>query len=304
MKVAVALCLFACVAVSHAAFSGSLLQQAQPLVNQAMFKIRLATVSRSSEGSGLQTLVVSQLQEHIQTLLDQIQGGATAISEITEQVQAELTQALAHLQALGGSAVSGISEIVAGLSESLGSIWGSIGSWFGKSAGQKSIWGILGNLDFDSIVALLNQAVQGLSNPALIVHAAQAALEHLGLPDRVIEFIIGHLSNFITPSSRGFLDTLTGVWGHLSGVASGLLASLQDIAQSIMTTGGDSLDAIQLLAQNFVDHAQTAAAQITGQAAQQLLEFLEPYQHDLGALWTQVQTQVTQIVGTISTITN
>lgn len=294
MKFAAALCLFACVAVSHAAFSGSLVQQAKPLVNQAMFKIRLATVSRSSDGAQLQTEIVAGLQAHIDNLLSQIESGVEIATGVYDDILAQIQQTQSEIAALAGGVSAHVTEIVSSLLENLNNLWGSI---FGKAVNQKGLFDFLGSFDLEAIIQQIKDHIHGLVSQIDILAVAQTVLsEHLNLPGPIVSFILGHLDGLLNNNSRGLFDT---VWQHLSGLTASLVEQIQTIAQSLIASGTQSFNQIQALAQQFVDHAQTEAAEITGAAAQQLLEFLAPYQQDLGALWEQVQSQVAGIISVL-----
>jgi polyhydroxyalkanoate synthesis regulator phasin len=306
MKVAVALCLFACVAVSHAAFSGSLVQQAKPLVDQAMFKMRFASVSRSAEGSQFQTALVAGIQEHITSLLGQIEAGAAIVSQIQTQVQTAITTAVGSLAEIAQGVSGQVTGVVGHVQEVVGtfiqSIQGLFGSFFAQAIGQKGVWDILtGGFDLQTIIQnikdLIAQHIGGLDIQAII----NSVLGELGLPQGVIDTLTGFLTSVLPGQQRGLWDSIGGWWGQLTGAAAQawaqLSAQMSVIIDHVVATGQASVHQIQEFATQFIEDATAHATTISADAADQILAFLEPYQHDLGGLWQQVLQTVSSIGG-------
>jgi hypothetical protein len=309
MKVAVALCLFACVAVSHAAFSGSLVQQAKPLVDQTIFKMRFASVSRSAEGSQFQTALVAGIQEHITSLLGQIEAGAAIVSDIQTQVQGAIAAAAGSLAQIAQGVSGQVTDVVSQVQQIVGSfiqsIQGVFGSLFGKAVGQKGIWDVLtGGFDLQAIIQrikdLLAQHIAGLDLHSIIT----SVLGNLGLPEGVINVLTGFLTSLFPGEQRGLWDTLGGWWGQLTGAAAqawaALSAQMSQIVQSVVAGGQAGVQQIQSFASQFLQDASAHAGTISAEAAQQVLAFLAPYQHDLGNLWQQVLETVSSIGGNVN----
>lgn len=276
MKVAV-LVLLACVAASQAAFSGKLVDRAQPLLNQAMFKIRLTT--RSS--SGMNTEIIAALQEQVNHVLAQIESGVA----IAEGVYNGLVQQLASLQSELSGFISGggqqLSEIASNLLEGLGNIWSSI---FGRS--------VAGRINLDTIIDYVQNLIGSLDIPALIHQVAA----HFNIPPYIAQMIIDNFLSNKRIHGKGLFD---GISGWISGGASAIWGPFAEFFTEFMAQGTNQLEAVQALAQQFLNQAIAQGQSMAGDAAQQVLDFLAPYAQDLGNLWTQIEAQVNGIVGQI-----
>jgi predicted PurR-regulated permease PerM len=260
------ICLFACIAVSQAAFSANLVQRAQPMMAQAIFKARLAS-SRGPASRDMQTELIAQLQEQANAILNQIQNGVDMTQETIANLQAQFAETQSQISALVSNVGGNISDIVSGLLGGLGSIWGSI---FGNK-------GMIGDL----FASGLAQAQEWLNN----------LVSQLDL-STLLQSVIGQ----IVGNNKGIFGDL---WSSITDVTSSAWNNLVEMATSIFGSAAASFANIQQVAAEFVANAMAEGQQISAQAAQQLLEFLRPYQQDLGVLWDQVVAQVSAITGTI-----
>lgn len=265
MKVAI-IALFACVAVSQAAFTANLVQRAQPALSQALFKVRLA-----SGRSDFQTPLVEQLQGHAEDLLNQIQSAVNTGQEIATNVVSQLQDTWAQLQALGSNVVSSGGDILSNL----------FGGIFGGLFGGKSLSGIVDFVQNFSISDTINS----------LLAYAQNLVSQLNLP-QLLQSAAAALFNQLT--GRGFFSD---VWNQVSAFGSAAWESIQSIISNVTTVASSAFDNVQALASSFVQEAATNIHSITTEAATEFLNFLRPYQQDLGALYDQVVAQVQTIMG-------
>lgn len=260
MKVA-AILFFACIAVSQAAFTRNLVNEAKPLLSQALFKVRLA--SRSD----IQTPLVQQLQDHANELLEQIQNAVSTGQQIAGSVVAQLQDTYAQLQALGSSVVENGHGILSNL---FGSIWGSL---FGNGKSLSAIVDFVQNFDVSAVIQnLLTQAQN---------YVSQLDLQQL------LQSALGNLFG------RGFFSD---VWSQVSAAGSQAWSSISQVFNNIVSVAGNAFNQVQAFAQAFVTEASTEIQSITQEAATELLNFLRPYQQDLGTLYDQVVAQIGNLV--------
>jgi hypothetical protein len=266
MKCAI-IVLLACVAVSQAAFTANLVQRAQPALSQALFKVRLA-----SRASDIQTPLVQQLEQQANELLSQIQSAVTTGQAIANSVVSQLQDTYAQLSALGSNIISNGQSILSNL---FGNIWGTL---FGENKSLSGVVNFVQNFD-------LNAAIQSL------LAYAQNLVNQLNLP-QLLQNAASHL--FSQLQGRGIFSD---VWNQVSAAGQEAWAAIQNVISSVTTVAGDAFSQVQALAQSFVSEATTEISTITSQAATDLLNFLRPYQQDLGALYDQVAAQVATIIG-------
>jgi hypothetical protein len=265
------------VAVSQAAFSGSLVDRAQPLLNQAMFKIRLTT--RSS--SGMNTEIIAQLQAQANAILAQIESGVAIIDNVYEGLVAQFNEIQSQISGIVSGIAGQAGQILTDLLGQISGLWGSI---FGRSS----------KFDIDAIIAYVQGLIGQLDIPAIIRRVAQ----HFGIPTFVAEFII---DNFFGSSrmSKGWWENITE-W--ISGGAAAIWNQFAELFDSLLENGANQFSAVQALAEQFLANAVEHGQAIAGQAAQQLLDFITPYAQDLGQLYTQVEAQVAAILGNLGSI--
>jgi hypothetical protein len=266
MKCAI-IVLFALVAVSQAAFTANLVQQAQPAISQALFKIRLA--SRSSE---LQTPLIQELQTHATALIEQIQATINQGQVIAANVVEELQSTYAQLSAVGSNVLENGQQILSSL---FSNIWGSI---FGHGRSLGALVDFVQNFDLQAVIDSVISHAQTLVNQLNLPQLLQQVLSSLGLQSRSV-----------------FSDA----WNSLSNAASQAAASVQAWISNAVTVGGNAFNQVQALAQAFVTQASDEIHAITSQAATEFLAFLKPYQQDLGALYTNVANQVSSLISSV-----
>jgi hypothetical protein len=279
-----ALCVLALAAVAQASFSGSLVQKAQPALTQAMFKVRLAASTSRASNKELQTQIVSALQEQANSLLSQIQTAVTAGQEIAQSVVSQLSETYAQLQALGSNVVSNGQAILSNL---LSNIWSIFGS-----RNQRFLSGLVDWVSNISVTDILNQ-VAGYAT-ALVNQLNVESLLQLALGSVLPQPIANLIVNQLTAANRGVFGDL---WTSISNGASEAWNQIVDFASVVGNVASSAFSNVQQLASEFVSSALNEASTISTQAAQQLLDFIRPYQQDLGVLYDQVVAQVNQIIG-------
>jgi len=274
------LCVLAFVAVAHSAFTGNLVQQAQPALAQAMFKVRLAASSSRNSKGEIQTQIVSALQDTANSLLSQVQNAVTAGQEIAQQVVSHFSNTIAELQALGQNIYQNGEAILSGFLSNFWSIFGS----------QRFVGGFIDWVNDFSVTSVLNQVASAATaavNSLNIASLLELALSYV-IPAPIANLIVGQLT------SRGFFGD---IWTSVSNGASVAWAEISEIASNISHIASSAFANVQQLASDFATQSFAEATAITTEAAQQFLAFLRPYQQDLGVLYEQVLVQVNQIMG-------
>jgi len=264
-----AVILFACLAVSNAAFTANLVQRAQPALNQAMFKLRLAT-GRADDG--LQTSLFQQLQNEANQIMQQISDAAASGMQVASEVTQHLSDVVNQMQSLASSAAGSVVDIVS-------SFWNNLtGSLFGG----KGRSGLFSGL-FDNVAV----AVNGMIETA--IQHAQDLVAQLNLPN-LLNSALNNLFSQIT--GRGIFGNL---FGSIAEAGSNAWNAISSIFSTAVSVAGDSFNAVQAMASEFVTEAAQNIHGITTDAAQDFLAFLKPYQQDLGTLYDQVAGVVSQI---------
>jgi len=130
MKVLIVLAL--AVAAASASFSGSLNQQARPILHQAISKIRADLAihqrARNSAEANFQTEFVTALNNQAQDVINVIDNTVTLIQHIAQTAVSEVHSAIGQLQAVGSNVYENASAILSSL---IDNIWASVGSLFG-----------------------------------------------------------------------------------------------------------------------------------------------------------------------------
>jgi len=268
MKVAVALCLFACVAVSHGAFSRNLVQETKPLVNQIAFNARLAGGS-----NGLQTALVEGIQAHIQSLLSQIQTGVATASGIYDDVLAQVQTAQAQL---AGGVQGQVTEIVTSLVQTLQSLFG------GLFNGQKGLFDWFSSFDVGAIIRRIKEFIAAQAEQIDIQDAAHTVMTQMGVNPTLSQFISGHLSSLLG-QDRGMLDGILG-----GSFTTQLQAAFQNVLDSI----GPIVAHLQSLAQGFITQFEAQISAVSAEImaeAQNLLSTLGPIAGQVGPVFQHLQ---------------
>lgn len=263
MKVAI-IALFACVAVSHAAFTANLVQRAQPAVSQALFKVRLATGR-----SDLQTPLMQQLEEHANNLLEQINSAVQTGQQMASNAVQQLQDTWAQMQALGANVMESGSGILSNL----------LGGLFGGLFGGKGLIG-------DAVNFVQNFDLQGTIQSLLAY--AENLVAQLNLP---------HLLQSAVSALFGGRGFFSDAWNQISSIGSAAWESMQTMFNQVTAVAGSAFNQVQNMASAFVQEASVNISAITTEAATNFLNFLKPYQQDLGALYEQVAAQVGAIMG-------
>jgi phage-related protein len=343
--------------VAHAGFSGSLLRQAQPHLQQAIQQIKLdlaaKSPARNSAEAGFQTQFVDAINNQAQEILGQIETAVNGAQAIAQSVVSSFHSAVSQLQAMGASIVENGQQILGNLfSNIFGSIFGGNGRAL-PPALSAIVHQVATNPEFlalvhasDSYKCLQREGLtvtfeylQGLSAagqlnagllevPAIakcveeagglhaiiagseVVNWAQNLAAQLGLGGMIHQVIIGVVGEELgyliidaLGSGRGFFGD---AWNSISGVASSAWASLSqgvvsvgqyiaNVATQVYQSAAEKFEVIKQLAMAFIQGGITTAQLATQQAAQEFLDFIAPYQADLGNLYTQVVSQITSI---------
>lgn len=291
-----AIVLLALVAVSQAAFTSKLSQRAHPILSDAITKMHSA-VGRSSFREGEVTnSIIDALQVHADNLLNQIdsavQTGQAVAASLVEQFQ----ETVAQLQALGANVHAGASGILSNLLASLGGIFG--GLFGGKSGvvGQTIIdlvnqWNLdhhISNALNSNIAQWIATAINSLGMSPLLQNAITTVLG-----EDLANYILGHFN----AGGKGLFDGISSVASSLTAAAQQALANIGNTISQIVAVASSNFEQLQQIATQFAQEALAQAATTASEAAQQFLDFIKPYQQDLGALYEQVVAQVSTIIG-------
>jgi ElaB/YqjD/DUF883 family membrane-anchored ribosome-binding protein len=294
-------------AVSQAAFTVPLSQQARPILSDAIAKMRLT--SRSSlnfREIDVADNIVTNLQNQADALLNQIENALNHGQQVANTVVTQFHETVAQLQSLGGEAHGSASGILSGLLEGLGGIFGNL---FGGSTGRD---GVITDGLTNTVVDLINQwnlehHISGALNSNIAQYVA-GLIQHLGLNslvqsavsavlgEELSEYVLGHFNN---DAQRGLFDGVQAIAGQISAASQQLFASLSNTLHQLTTVASSNFQQLQTLATQFAQQAATQAHATVSEAAQNFLDFLKPYQQDLGSLYNQVVSQVGAIVNQI-----
>jgi hypothetical protein len=358
MKVLIVLAL--AVAAVSAGFSGSLVKQTQPLLQQAIQQIKtdlaIKSPARSSAEAGFQTQFVDALSNHAQEILLTIQNGVNAAQGLAQEVVSSFHATVAQLQALGANVVNNGQQILSNLMSSMGGIFGSLFNVNGralppalsaivaqvaanpefiamvhnsdtwkclKEGGMEVTYQYLlglsqagqlnaGLLDDETVARCVEQAggLHALIAGSEVVDWAQTMANQLGLGGLIHQVIIGVMGEDLgymiidaLGSGRGFFgdawNTISGVasnaWDSLSSNVVSIAQHIGNVATQTFQSAAEKFEIIKKLAQAFIQGGITTAQLATQHAAQEFIDFLAPYQQDMGNLYHQVVSQVSAI---------
>lgn len=88
-------------------------------------------------------------------------------------------------------------------------------------------------------------------------------------------------------------ETASNAWNSLSSGVASVGQYIASVASTAWTSAQEKFEVIKQLAIAFVQGGITTAQLATQQAAQEFIDFIAPYQADLGQLYTQVVSQIT-----------
>jgi hypothetical protein len=263
-----AVILLACFAVSNAAFTANLVQRTTPMIQQAIFKLRLA----NGRADDLQTSLFQQLQQEAQEVMAQIQATVAAGQQVASDVVNHLADLQSQMSSLASSAIGGAVDVISGFWNNL------MGTLFGNSRSAKFFGAVVDNLG-----NMVNQVIDGF------IAQATELVQNFNL-NNLLQTALNHLFTKVT--GRGFFGDL---FGQIATAGSNAWDAITGIFSNAVSVAGDTFNAVQAMAAEFVQEAATNIHAITSDAANDFLEFIKPYANDLGTLYDQVQGVVTQI---------
>jgi hypothetical protein len=276
-----AVVLLACVAVSSAAFTGSLVQHTQPAIGKAMFQIRLAAGNK-----GVAIPAVQQILDHIQAslngLVQQAQNVIHQGQQISAALQQQLVQAAQALQTVGGQAAQSVQTVLQNL---LNGVQGAFGgkAWFSFSglisAAQNAV---------QQAYELAQQLIAQIDLSSLAVQAINAVL-----PQNIAQLVVAQLGL----TERGLWGDLFGnLWGQITETGNQALAAVTAVIQQITQVGQSAFAEVQAQASQFLQNVAAGASHLSGQAAQQILEHIGDLQEALGNQYQDVVDALNGIV--------
>jgi F0F1-type ATP synthase membrane subunit b/b' len=277
-----AVILLACVAVSSAAFTGSLVQQMQPAVGKAMFQIRLVAGNKAVVIPAVQN-ILDHIQSAVNGLIQQAQEAIAHGQQVSAQLQQHLVQAAQSLQNVGGQAAQSLQTIIQNL---LNGIQTSVGGRAGLD-----LAGVIAaaQAQLQSYVALAQQLIAQIDLPSLAIQAIHAAF-----PQNIAQVVIAQLG---LSNERGLWGDLFGnLWGQISETGSQALAAVTAVIQQITQVGQSAFADVQAQASQFLQNVAAGASHLSGQAAQQILEHIGDLQEALGNQYQDVVDALNGIV--------
>jgi len=273
MKVAVVFLLVA-VGVASAAFSASLVEQTQPLLNQASLQATIAasSLTRGNKGladffNSLANAVISQVNAIIAQIMEHATTLGGHVTNLSAAAQAQAHMAIAMLQNAASMASGQVLETIQGMITNL----------------QNMLSGNGKAMETEMLVARLDL-------PAILQNALQAALHHL-MSNEEVAALIEQLTPFVNyvPGLGSLLDQLAAVMlgnGKLNRAApafvQNLMAQFQQIIGVVQAATADAIAQAQVLAQQLINQAMNQGTAIANLAIQQLQAQLPLLQSMLG----------------------
>jgi len=326
---------------TQAAFTGSLVQHAQPLIQD----LRIQSLARSSVEANFQTQLGEAIGAHVNNILTQLEGAVEHVQNVAAIISNSVANAIQQGVSAGQQAIQQGQAVIANL---LSSIIGAItgGSKNGRELSPVLI-AIIQQLGTNPAVLNIihsTQLYQCLIGKGLqieyqhladlyysgeLLAAAQAAREPLRqcIEEQGLDAIHAAVAPYV-PAIVGLLDSLNirdivhdtiiaiigqdlydqyvlpvlnakGFFGNaITAITQGaqqLGQYIASVAQNAIQTLQEKIEAIKEMAAQFVAQGLQTAQNLTFQAAQNLISFLEPYKEDLGILYNQVVDQLTSI---------
>jgi gas vesicle protein len=279
-----AVVLLACVAVSSAAFTGTLVQRTQPAVKKAMFQLQLATGGQKFLPQVEQAVqqIVQHVQNSLQQLMQQAQQLVAQGQVLSQQFVQQLQATAAVLQNIAGQAGQQAQQAIQQLLANVAAI-------------------VQGNKGFNlqQVVAHVQATIQEA------ITAAQALVEQIDLhqllinainavlPQNVAQFVIAHLNL----AQRGIISDLwNNVWGQVSQTAQQLAQQIGNIVQQVQQVGQAAFQEVQQQAAQFLQDVSQGVSHLTSEAASLILSQVHQLQGVLGDQYQQVVAALQQIV--------
>jgi len=293
-----AVILLACVAASSAAFTGNLVEQTKPVIDRAIFGLRLAVSSNANEGlKNVITEIINNLQDQLNQAILHVQNNVMPAMQAQLQAQVEYYQAqLANaLAVLHGQVTGSLTDLLAML---------------GLGQGTKAV-------SLTSIIAQLNEMVAAAQ---FHIANAQEQLATFLTPEKIRQMLMNAINQIVPASLRpdmltafglnannkgpitdmvsGFVNTL---WEEIMTVINSNVQSVVDqiqlMVQQAMTTGGLAMMKLKAVLKKLSDALKEAQITISAQTAIALQTIIRPALENLGDLGTTLMAQLSAIIG-------
>jgi F0F1-type ATP synthase membrane subunit b/b' len=327
------------VAATQAAFTGSLVQQVQPLIQG----LKIQSLSRSSVEASFQTQLGEAINQQVTNILNQVQQAVDNAQNVAQTLHESVSNAIQQGVAIGQQAVQQAQNLLASLlSNILGAFSGSnknalpayLVQFIQNLASNQQVLDAIhstqlyncligkgvqveyqhladlyysnGLLDaFQAARPQIRECIeeQGLSSihdvVAPYVPTIVGLLQQLGVQDLVHNAIVAVIGQeaydeYVLPllNNKGLIgNVISGVSQAAQNLGSFVVSVAQNAIQSLQA----KIEEIKQQALAFVQSGLQTAQQLTFQAAQNLITFLQPYKEDLGLLYNQVLDQLSAI---------
>lgn len=289
-----AVILLACVAASSAAFTGNLVEQSKPVIDRAIFGLRLAVSSNANKGpiQDLINEVITNLQNQLNDAIQHVQENVVPGLQAQLQAQVEnLQNQLANVLAmLHGQVTGSLANLLAML---------------GLGQGTKAV-------SLTSIIAQLNELV---AVAQFHIANAQDQLAAFLTPENIRQMLMNAIDQIVPESlkpavlaafglnvnNKGWLTDLIGgwfggVWDGISGIISQnintLVAELTDLVGQVQAGATQAMAQLRQVVKAISAMIAAGKDHISVAMAEAIQTIIQPAMGELGeagqTLWQQL----------------
>jgi F0F1-type ATP synthase membrane subunit b/b' len=279
-----AVVLLACVAVSSAAFTGSLVQHTQPALGKAMFQIRLVAGDKAIALPGIQQILDS-IQAQVNSLIQQAQAAIQHGQAISQALYQQLQAAAQAAAAIGGQAAEQIQSVIQSLLDGVTSI---------LPAGNKN-----NKLSLGEIISSVQSAAQQATELAyqLISQIDLSSLMTQAINQVLPQNVANLVNALLGLNNKGIIGDLFGnLWGQITDVAGQVASQIAAVVSQVTSIGQSAFAEVQAQASQFLANVASGASHLSAQAAQQILAHISDLQEALGDQYQAVVDALSNIV--------
>jgi len=292
-----AVILLACVAASSAAFTGNLVEQTKPVIDRAIFGLRLAVSSNANEGlKNVITEIINNLQDQLNQAILHVQNNVMPAMQAQLQAQVEYyqNQLTTLLNALQGHATDSLANLLA---------------MIGLGQGTKAV-------SLTSIIAQLNEMVAAAQ---FHIANAQEQLATFLTPEKIRQMLLNAINQIVPPSLRpdmltafgldvnnkGWLTDMIGgwiggVWNGITGVISdnvdALMADLQAMVTQVQAGATQAAVQLRRMVQALSAMIETGKDHISAATALAIQNIIKPAMGQLGEAGQHLWDQLANII--------
>jgi ElaB/YqjD/DUF883 family membrane-anchored ribosome-binding protein len=286
------------VAASQAGFTGSISQQAKPIIQDAVFKMRAVSRTSTFRENEVVNAIINGIQLQTEHVISQIDNALAAGQALANDIVGQIQSTVQNLHVVGQHAVTSVANVVNHFLSSLHALLADQGQADGRADGALS----------QTIMDLINQfnlehhVVSAWNHPVTqtMVNWAASLIQALGFSDvaqTAVSAVLGQdLAAYIFGqlNSRGLFDDLAA---QISAATQQIVANVQATVQQFATVVSENYAQLQALVAETVQQVATQTHENLEAACNQLLETLKPFQEQLGALYQQTVDQIHALLG-------